>query len=87
MQKMAQNDRKLCPPRLTSQESCIMLYSFMVHMFKMMISPGIFFILIFLVVSGVKDQKLAQNDIRTLVVSLHISGTVHRNNVIFGTNV
>ena len=46
-----------------SQESYIIWLSFMVHLCKMIISPGFFFkILIFWVVRGVKRQKTVQND-------------------------
>ena len=66
VQKMVQNDKKYCPLRLISQKLYIIWLSFMVHMCKMIISPGnifIFFkILIFLVVREVKGQKMAQND-------------------------
>ena len=59
-------------------------------MCKMMISPGIFFIflniLIFWVISGVKEHKMAQND-KTFCVALHISGTIHHMIVIYGTLV
>ena len=43
-QKMAQNDKKFCLSRFISQEPYILWLSFMVHLCKMMISPGIFFI-------------------------------------------
>ena len=64
---MVQNDKTFCLPCSISQEPCIIWLSFVVHMCKMMISPGVFFfhflkILIFLVVSGVKGQKMALND-------------------------
>ena len=39
------------------------------------------------VVSGVKGQKMDQNDKKNLSVSLRISGTVHQMIVIFGTYV
>ena len=45
-----------------------------------------FKILIFWVVSGVKGQKIVQNDKKNSV-SLHTSGTIHQIIVIFGTHV
>ena len=64
--KLAQNDKKFCLPCFISQEPYIIWSSFVVQKCKMIISPGAFFhffnILIFQVVSGVKQQKLAQND-------------------------
>ena len=65
-QKMVHNDKKLCPSRSISQEPYIMWFSFMVQMYKMIISPGVFFhffkILNFLVVKLVKVQIIIQND-------------------------
>ena len=43
-QKMAQNDKKFCMSHFISQEPYIIWLSFMVHLCKMMISPGSFFI-------------------------------------------
>ena len=54
-QKMVQNDKKFCLLHSISQEPYIIWLSFMVQMYKMIISPGVFFnvkILIFLVVTG-----------------------------------
>ena len=67
-QKMVQNVKKLCLSRLICQEPYIIWLSFMLHLCKMMISPGIFFhffsfkILTFWVARGVKGQKTVQND-------------------------
>ena len=59
-----------------SQEPYIIWLSFMVHLWKMIISPGVFFfffkILIFWVVRGVKRQKMAQNE-KKLCLSCSIS--------------
>ena len=43
-QKMAQNDKKLCLSHSVSQELYIIQLWFLVHIFKMMISPAKFFI-------------------------------------------
>ena len=63
-QKMVQNDIKLSLSCSIYQEPYIKWLSFMVHMCKMIISPGVFFqffkILIFQVVRGVKWQKTVQ---------------------------
>ena len=60
-QKIAQNDKKFCLVHFISQGPYIIWLSFMVHLCKMMISPGAFFhffkILIFWVVRRVKGQK------------------------------
>ena len=64
---MVQNDKKLCLLHSICQEPYIMWLSFIVQMckIKIVISPSVFFnfkILIFQVVSGLKGQKMAQND-------------------------
>ena len=41
-QKMAQNNEKSCLLCITSQEQCIVWLSFMVPLFKMMVSPCVF---------------------------------------------
>ena len=66
-QKMVQNDKKFCLLCWVSQEPYLIWLLFMVYMCKM-IFLGIFFffhffkISIFRVVSGVKGQKVVQND-------------------------
>ena len=60
--KIVQNDKTLCPSRSISHEPYIIWLAFMVHMCKMIISPGVFSIFfksfIFQVVTvGVKVQK------------------------------
>ena len=66
VQKTVQNDKKFCPSRFISEEPYIIWLSFMVHLCKMTISPCVSFhffkILIFWVVKGVKEQKMAEND-------------------------
>ena len=42
--EMVQNDKKFCPLRSICQEPYIIWLSFFVHMRKMVISPGFFFI-------------------------------------------
>ena len=57
--------QKKCLSRSISQEPCIIWFSFMVHLCKMIISPGVvsFFLdFDFLGCSGVKGQKIVQND-------------------------
>ena len=65
-QKVVQNDKKFCLLRSISQEPYLMWLSFMVHMCKMIISPGVFFhffkILIFRIVREGKGQKTVQNN-------------------------
>ena len=65
-QKLVQNDKKVCLLDSICQKPYIIWLSFMVQMCKMVVSPGVFFhffkILIFQVVSGVKGQKMVQND-------------------------
>ena len=66
--KMAQDDKKFHLLHFISQEPCMIWLSFMVHLCKIMISPGVFFfffkILILWVVIGfeVKGQKIVQNE-------------------------
>ena len=43
-QKMVQNEKKICLSCSISQETCIIWFSFMVHLCKMVISTGTFFI-------------------------------------------
>ena len=66
VQKMVQNGKKVCLMRLVSQDPYMVWLSFMLHLCKMIISPGsfsIFFkILIFWVARGVKGQKAVRND-------------------------
>ena len=51
-QKTVQNDKKLCPLHSLSQKPYIMWLSFMVHICKMIISSGFFFILSKICFSG-----------------------------------
>ena len=59
-------------------------WPFLAHLYKMMKSPGVFFIFIssfFRLLGGVKGQKMAQGDPKNgpiiLSVALHISGTIY----------
>ena len=58
------NDKKFCLSSSVSQEPYIIWLSFMVHMCKMIISPGVLFfkIMIFWVVRKGWEVKKAQND-------------------------
>ena len=93
-QKIAQNEKeKLHLSDVVSQEQCS-IWSCLIHLFKMMISAAIFFyyyyyfkILIFLVVKGVKGQKMVQDGPDILSIMLYISGTIHHMIVIYATHV
>ena len=54
---------------------------FMVHLCKLMISLGVFFIFSKFwfcgLLGGSKYKKMAQNDKKTLSFALYISGTIH----------
>ena len=60
-QKMVQNDKKFHPPRFISQQPYIIWFSFMVHLWKMIISPGVFFSFskfwFFKLLRGLKSKK------------------------------
>ena len=73
-QNMIQNDKKSCLSYFISQEPCIICLSFMIHLCKMIISPGIFsfyqnFSGLLEVLNG---QKIVQND-KKFFPSLSIS--------------
>ena len=88
-QKMVQNEKKICLLRSISPESYIW-FLFMVLMCKMLTSRSFFHffkILIFLVVRGVKGQKIVQNDKKIMSVALDISGTIDHMIVICCTQV
>ena len=65
-QKTVQNDKKFSLSCSISQERYIIWFSFIVHMSKIIISPGVFFIFskfwFFGLLGGVKMQKKVQND-------------------------
>ena len=63
VEKMIQNDKKFCPSRSISQEPYIIWFSCMVHVCKIVISPGVFFILPkFLFFRWVNRKNRDQND-------------------------
>ena len=73
--KMAQNDKKLCLAHSISQEPYIIWFSFLIHLCKMMVRPGIFSffkIMIFRAVRGVKEQKMVQNDKKSFYIGIHL---------------
>ena len=65
-QKISQNEKNFCLSHSLSEESFFIIFSFIVHICKMIKSQGIFFILlifkilIFRVVRGVKGEKRAK---------------------------
>ena len=65
-QKTVQNNKKFCLSCFISQKLYVIWLSFMVHLCKMVISPGIFFyflkIWIFWIVKEKKGQEIDQND-------------------------
>ena len=91
VQKIVQNDKKICLSRFKSHEPHIIWLSFVVHKCKVIISPRVFSIffkiLIFQVVRRVKVQKMARNDKNLCQSCLYISGTTHYMNFSYGTNV
>ena len=82
--------KKLCLSPLISQEPYIIWSSFIVNMWKRIISPGFsshfFKILIFGINSGEKEQKVAQMT-KNFICGTNISGSIHYMSVIFGTQV
>ena len=78
--KIAQNDKTLCLSHSICQEPYIIWSPFVVHNWKIIISPEFFFIFskfcFFLVVGRVKGQKMVHNDKKTLSFALYISGTI-----------
>ena len=91
-QKIAQNEKEqLHLSHAISQEQYSIWSWFLVHLCKMMISPGAFFhffkILIFWVVRRVKGQKNSPKWQKTLSFALYISGTIHHMILIYGTHV
>ena len=75
-EKMTQDDKKFCLLCSISLEPYTIWLSFMLHLCKMMIPPGVLFIffeiLIFWVVRRVKGQKMVQND-KTFCLSWSMS--------------
>ena len=77
-------DKTFCLSHSISQELCIIRLSFVVHMYKMIISPGVFFIffkiLIFWVVRRVKGKiwpKMKKTVHQALCLRNHTSHDLH----------
>ena len=70
---MVQNDKKLCPWCSISQEPYIMWLSFMVHLCKMIISRGIFYIFSKFWISGSLGGKRVKNGSKWQKFSLSYS--------------
>ena len=87
-QKKVQNDKKFCPSCLISWEPYII---WLLHMCKMIISQGFFFIFskfwFFLVFRGDKRGKNDPKCQKLLPVAFHISGNIHHVTVIYGTHL
>ena len=96
---MAQNDEKLCLSYSISQEPYIMWFSFMAHMCKMIISPGIFLIFskfwFSRLLRGVKEQKIVQDDKKFCLLCsisqepyiIWSSFVVHKSNIIISLDL
>ena len=86
---MAQNDRNFCPLYSIFQEPYIIWWLFMVHMCKMIISPGVFFMFSkfwysgLLLGGGGGTAKNAPKWKKILSVVLHISGTIHDRHLLY----
>ena len=75
-----------CPSRSVSQEPCIIWLSFMLHLCKMIIFPGNFFIFSKFWFFGLLAGKSAKNSPKgqnILSVALPIWGTIHHMTVIY----
>ena len=74
-QKMVQNEKRFCLLYSISQEPYIIWLSFVVDKCKMIISPVFFLyffkILVFWFVSGIKGQKMTQNDTKLCVAPIY----------------
>ena len=92
---MVQNDKKFCLLGSISQKPCIIWWSFMVHVCKMMIYPGDFFIFSKFWFSGLWGAgggwgKRAKNGLKLqkiLSFALHMSGSIYHMIVILCTYV
>ena len=88
--KNGPNDNKLCLLSSIFQEAYIIWSLFMVHIWKMLISPGIFSVfqnLIFWVIKRVKRAKYGPKWQIILSVAVHIWGTINHMIVIYDTHV
>ena len=87
-QKTFQNDKEFCSSCFISQEPYITWLSFMVPMCKIIIFSGVFFsIFQNFDFSGCKRAKNSPKLQKILSVALHISVTIHRMTVIYGTHL
>ena len=89
-QKMVENDNKICLSHLISQEPYIIWLSFIVHMCKMIIYPGVFFIfskLRFFALLGDKRAKNVPKWQKIMSVMFLISGTTYHMIVIYIAHV
>ena len=66
-QKIVQNDKKFCLSHYMFQELYIIWLWFMVHIYKMMVSPAIFLILQNFDFWGFQVGKRAKNDLKLLI--------------------
>ena len=84
---MVQNDKKFCLWHSVSQEPYIIWLSFMLHLCKMIMSPGSFFIFSKFWFLGLLGRgKRAKNGPKwqkIKSVALHIWGTIHHMTVIY----
>ena len=88
--KTVQNDKKFCLSHFLSQEPSVIWLSFIVHVCKMIIYPGIVFIFSkfwFFRLSGGKKAKKGPKWPKILTIVFHISGTIHYMTIIYGTNL
>ena len=93
-QKKVQNDKEFCLSRSISQEPYSIWLSFMVHLCNMIISLDVFFffffhffkIFVFWVVSGVRGQKMVQNDKKFVYCAPYLRNQTHMI-VIYGAHV
>ena len=82
MHKTVQIDKKFCPSCSIFQEPYIIWLPFMSHIWKVIISPGNFFIFSKFWFFGLLGGKRAKNGLewqKIMSVALHISGTIHVN--------
>ena len=88
---MVQNDKKFCPSRSIPHEPYIIWLSFMLHMCKMMISPGVFFFPIlkfwFSVLSGDEREKNGPKWQKLLSVPPYFSRTIYHMIFSYDTHV
>ena len=87
---MVRNDKKFCPLHSISPEPYIIWLSFMVLIYKMITSSGVFLIsskFWILVHRRGKGAKHGPEWQKIMSLTCHISETIYHMNVIYGTNV